>query len=58
MSDAWIEPRLDLNLGKKQAEEVAFAGYERWLMVVDESGAVTKIVKLDGNAKFIGEVIK
>ncbi|MNM76228.1 hypothetical protein D3C81_880460 [compost metagenome] len=58
MSDAWIEPRLDLELGKKQAEEVAFAGYERWLVIVDEGGVVTKIVKLDENAKFIGDVIQ
>ncbi|MFK0345919.1 MULTISPECIES: hypothetical protein [unclassified Pseudomonas] len=49
---------LTWSLGKKQAEKVAFAGYERWLMIVDESGAVTKIVKLDENAKFIGEVIQ
>lgn len=57
MSDAWIEPRLDLDLGKKQAEEIAFSGYERWLMIVDESGVVTKIVKLDEHAKFVGNVI-
>ncbi|WP_410952371.1 hypothetical protein [Pseudomonas sp. S1(2024)] len=49
---------LTWNLGKKQAEEVAFAGYDRWLMIVDEGGVVTKIVKLDENAKFICDVIQ
>lgn len=58
MSDAWIEPRLELDLGIIQVEEIAFAGYERWLMIVDESGMVTRIVKLDENAKFVSEVIQ
>ena len=58
MSDAWIEPRLELDLGIIQVEEIAFAGYERWLMIVDESGVVTRIVKLDENAKFVSEVIQ
>lgn len=58
MSDAWIMPRLKSDLGGKQGRDILLAGYERWLMIVDESGVVTKIMKLDENAKFVGDVIQ
>ncbi|MGF6673263.1 hypothetical protein OKW44_001115 [Paraburkholderia sp. WSM4174] len=52
MSDDWIIPRLDKAVGEENAEIIDRMGYERWLMVVDESGAVVDITKLDesGNA--------
>ncbi|MNE36798.1 hypothetical protein D3C80_1306260 [compost metagenome] len=58
MSDAWIRPRLSESLGKEQAMNIRSAGYERWLITVDEKGAVTQIVKLDGHARAIGDVIQ
>ena len=50
MSDGWIGPRLDDAVGEEKASMIDTAGYERWLMVVDESGEVTSITKLDENA--------
>jgi hypothetical protein len=58
MSDAWIRPRLSESLGKEQAMNIRSAGYERWLITVDEKGAVSQIVKLDGHARSIGDVIQ
>lgn len=56
MSDKWIEPRLVDALGEEGAETLMKAGYDRWLIVVDENGKVTSITKLDGKAKAIGVI--
>ncbi|WP_407330946.1 hypothetical protein [Enterovibrio sp. 27052020O] len=57
MSDRWIEPRLADELGKSQAREVRNQGYERWLMIVDESGDVVNITRLDGSANAIESIM-
>ncbi len=56
MSDAWIHPRLADEVGERRAAVMYQEGYERWLMIVDERGAVTQISKLDKNARVVGEV--
>jgi hypothetical protein len=57
MSDDWIKPRLASALDDDStAKKVARAGYERWLMIVDSSGEVVNITKLDGAAKSISKV--
>ncbi|MDR5754497.1 MULTISPECIES: hypothetical protein [unclassified Caballeronia] len=50
MSDDWIVPRLRQAVGEEKARAITKTDYERWLMVVDESGEVTGITKLDENA--------
>lgn len=57
MSDRWIEPRLADELGRSQARQVRNQGYDRWLMIVDESGEVVNITRLDGNAKSIESIM-
>ncbi|EGQ8097657.1 hypothetical protein [Vibrio campbellii] len=57
MDDGWIEPRVKVELTKRgQADEVLDSDYERWLMLVDETGKVVNITKLDENAKPIGSI--
>ncbi|MCS7488760.1 hypothetical protein UA24_20495, partial [Marinomonas sp. BSi20414] len=57
MSDGWIRPRLDQELSLKESKKVQVNGYERWLMIVDDSGKVVNITKLDEAANSINEVI-
>ncbi|GLQ74351.1 hypothetical protein GCM10007932_37120 [Vibrio penaeicida] len=47
MSDAWIHPRIPDEIGDDGAYDVMTNGYERWLMLVDESGEVVNISKLN-----------
>ena len=56
MSDKWIKPRLPEEVGKETADAIREGGYERWLMIVDESGKVVSITKLDAAANAIGKV--
>ena len=57
LSDVWIEPRVKVEVTKRgQADEVLDSDYERWLMLVDETGKVVNITKLDENAKPIGSI--
>ncbi len=57
MEDGWVEPRVKVELTKRgQADEVLDSDYERWLMLVDETGKVVNITKLDENAKPIGSI--
>ncbi|BFM48454.1 hypothetical protein [Marinomonas sp. THO17] len=58
MNDKWIKPRLEPALGDRGiAADVADSDYERWLMIVDSSGEVVNITKLDEKANSIAEVI-
>ncbi|WP_353668597.1 hypothetical protein [Marinomonas sp. THO17] len=58
MNDDWIKPRLEPALGDRGiAADVADSDYERWLMIVDSSGEVVNITKLDEKANSIAEVI-
>ncbi len=52
MSARWIGDRLGDAVGQIKARTILKAKYESWLMVVDETGAVVDITKLDskGNA--------
>ncbi|MDR5754495.1 MULTISPECIES: hypothetical protein [unclassified Caballeronia] len=52
MSTRWITDRLPDAVGQVQARNILKEKYESWLMVVDETGAVVDITKLDkaGNA--------
>ncbi|TOM44814.1 hypothetical protein CGH76_24770, partial [Vibrio parahaemolyticus] len=43
MSDGWIEPRLIDELGLEGAEDILDMDFERWLMIVDDSGKVINI---------------
>ncbi|HDM8062787.1 hypothetical protein ACXZ7R_25220 [Vibrio campbellii] len=56
MSDGWIKPRLSEELDYKTFKDITKKEYERWLMIVDESGEVINITKLDKNAKAQGNV--
>ncbi|OEE63675.1 hypothetical protein A1OK_18885 [Enterovibrio norvegicus FF-454] len=58
MSDAWIQPRLADEVGRDAADDIMDEGYARWLMIVDESGEVVNITKLDANARSIEEVMR
>lgn len=56
MSDRWIEPRLFDELGDVGAKRINDAKFDRWLMLVDESGKVVSITKLDAKANAIGKI--
>lgn len=58
MSDAWIVPRLQSVLGRKEGDAIREAGYERWLIVVNENGVVSSVTKLDGNASAIVDTVR
>ncbi|WP_409263194.1 hypothetical protein [Pseudomonas putida] len=58
MSDAWIGPRLQSALGRKEGDAIREAGYERWLIVVNENGVVSSVTKLDGNARAIVDTVR
>ncbi|BFM48448.1 hypothetical protein [Marinomonas sp. THO17] len=57
MNDGWIKPRIKDELGSRKARDIIESGYERWLMIVDNSGEVVNITKLDASAKSIEKVI-
>ncbi|ALM52434.1 hypothetical protein [Halomonas huangheensis] len=56
MSDEWVRARLPDALDRGMGDEVALSGYEKWLMMVDESGQVIGISKLDDAANSIGSI--
>ncbi|UTZ22434.1 hypothetical protein [Vibrio campbellii] len=56
MSDDWIEPRMKDELTRGELTNISMEGYERWLLIVDDSGKVINITKLDEKAKAIGKV--
>ncbi|MDD0977006.1 hypothetical protein [Pseudomonas fontis] len=56
MSDRWVSKRLVDLVGEQKTEHIRDAGYERWLMVVDESGTVKSITTLDEMASAIEKV--
>lgn len=56
MSDSWIKPRVKDELNNRQARSFYDEGYERWLMIVDDSGKVINITKLDKHANAIEKV--
>ena len=56
MSDDWIEPRMKDELTRGQLTSISMEGYERWLMIVDDSGEVINITKLDEKARAIAKV--
>ncbi|MGF1770658.1 hypothetical protein L4D06_25280 [Enterovibrio makurazakiensis] len=58
MSDDWIQPRLAAEVGRDTTDDIMDEGYERWLMIVDESGEVVNITRLDANARSIEEVTR
>ncbi|MGF1706665.1 hypothetical protein [Enterovibrio baiacu] len=53
MSDDWILPRLADDLGDAQARQVRNQGFDRWLMIVDESGEVVNVTRLDRAANAV-----
>ncbi len=57
MSDDWIGPRLADSLSQRDADLISDSDYERWLMIVDSSGEVINITKLNENAESIGIVL-
>ncbi|AQG99373.1 hypothetical protein A9R05_11480 [Burkholderia sp. KK1] len=56
MSENWVEDRLEDAVGWNEAIKIDKLGYESWLMVVDESGKVVDVTKLDAQANAIGKV--
>jgi len=57
MSNLWIERRLpDEIADKKLLADIRKQKYESWLMIVDESGEVIQITKLNKNADAIGTI--
>ena len=56
MSDEWIKPRLREEVGGEMEEAILDGKYDRWLMIVDESGKVISITRLDSGANAIGKV--
>ncbi len=57
MSNLWIERRLpDEVADKKLLADIRKQKYESWLMIVDESGEVIQITKLNKNADAIGTI--
>ncbi|BFM48446.1 hypothetical protein [Marinomonas sp. THO17] len=58
MNDKWIRARLGPALeDDDRAFDIVESGYERWLMIVDSSGEVVNITKLDKYANSIAEVV-
>ena len=57
MSDDWIKPRLIDELGARKAIQIEKGKYDRWLMIVDESGKVVSITRLDEAANAFGKVL-
>ena len=57
MSGKWIEDRLAMEItDRKLLNDIEKQKYDAWLMVVDESGTVLQITKLDKNANAIGTI--
>ncbi|MBS4689773.1 hypothetical protein J4G63_21400 [Aeromonas sobria] len=57
MSGKWIEDRLPSELiDKKVLADIENEGYDAWLMIVDESGQVIQITKLDKSANAVGTI--
>lgn len=57
MSCQWIDKRLsDEITDKKILKDLKNEGYEAWLMIVDESGKVIQITKLDKSANAVGTI--
>ncbi|PJG57562.1 hypothetical protein [Aeromonas cavernicola] len=57
MGDLWIQKRLPNEItDKKVLADIRDKGHASWLMIVDESGEVIQITKLDSAAKAIGTV--
>ena len=56
MSEKWIKDRLENTVDKKTQVDMEKKTYDSWLAVVDESGEVVSITKLDDKANVIGRV--
>lgn len=57
MSGEWIEDRLPKEItDKKILKDIENEGYDAWLMIVDESGKVIQITKLDKFANAVGTI--
>lgn len=57
MSNKWIEDRLPSEIAdKKVFADIRKQRYESWLMIVDESGKVIQITKLDKSANAVGTI--
>lgn len=57
MSGQWIDKRLpDEITDKKILKDLKNEGYEAWLMIVDESGKVIQITKLDKSSNAVGTI--
>ena len=57
MSNKWIEDRLPSEItNQKLLADIRKQKYESWLMIVDESGEVIQITKLNKNADAIGTI--
>jgi hypothetical protein len=50
MSDKWVESRLPNELSKDNLKVIRKGGYEKWLIIVDNTGSVLNVTKLDKNA--------
>jgi hypothetical protein len=53
MDDTWIQPRVINELGLEEAENVLDSNYERWLIIVDDSGGIINITNLNEAASSI-----
>lgn len=42
MSDKWVSNRLSKEVGPSAADDIELSGYDKWLLRVDENGAVTR----------------
>jgi len=57
MSNKWIEDRLPSEIRDDRVlEDIGDKGYQAWLMIVDESGQVIQITKLDKAANAAGTI--
>nr|MBJ6930502.1 hypothetical protein [Vibrio cholerae] len=50
MSDEWVEKRLADELSASDLRKIRVQGYDKWLMIVDDSGKVVNVTKLDADA--------
>lgn len=56
MSDRWVRDRLPNTVDPALVTRMERKGYEKWLLMVDESGQIIGIYKLDAAANTVGSI--
>ncbi|MFG5052619.1 hypothetical protein ID062_09575 [Vibrio cholerae] len=57
MSDEWVEKRLADELSASDLRKIRVQGYDKWLMIVDDSGKVVNVTKLDADANAVKQIL-